>query len=238
MPAQTRQSGSAPSPEPAPEVVTNPAAAGGAQQVPPAPAPSAGAAAAAGGVGLDAGTRVLAQVEDYCSAIGAAGAAPTPDRLSTWLAAFLATEKLLLLELFPRVGAALDLASGLRLTVPELADRLLAHEEASRPPPPESASEQTNRLLRELLGKHAATETRLSGIESELKAKTDEAAGLKARLLRAETELREGVKGDGSAASGGAGDPWAEEDDDRKWVEHHKSEEVRGEGHGSTDSQM
>jgi hypothetical protein len=97
MPAQTRQSGSAPSPEPAPEVVTNPAAAGGAQQVPPAPAPSAGAAAAAGGVGLDAGTRVLAQVEDYCSAIGAAGAAPTPDRLSTWLAAFLATEKLLLL---------------------------------------------------------------------------------------------------------------------------------------------
>jgi hypothetical protein len=107
MPAQTRQSGSAPSPEPAPEVVTNPAAAGGAQQVPPAPAPSAGAAAAAGGVGLDAGTRVLAQVEDYCSAIGAAGARPTPDRLSTWLAAFLATEKLLLLELFPRVQSEL-----------------------------------------------------------------------------------------------------------------------------------
>lgn len=36
-------------------------------------------------------------------------------------------------------------------------------------------------------------ETRLAGIESELKEKTDEAAGLKARLLRAERELREGA---------------------------------------------
>jgi hypothetical protein len=67
------------------------------------------------GAGLDARARVLAQVEDFCSAIGAAGAAPSPDCLSGWLvAAFLATEKLLLLELFPRVGAVSHLTTTIR----------------------------------------------------------------------------------------------------------------------------